>query len=64
MIKFIYNNSIFNWLQLSKIGSTLILIGLLIFLFKDVIIFIIASLFIIIGLYILLLAFKAWKKTY
>ena len=62
MIKFILNNNNFNWLQIFKIGVIFILIGLLILLFKEMIIIILASLFILIGIIILYFAFKLWNN--
>ena len=60
MIKFILNNNNLNWLQIFKIGIIFILIGLLILLFKEIIIVILASIFILIGAMILYFAFKLW----
>tara|TARA_Y100001960_G_C14439497_1_gene711773 strand:+ start:121 stop:324 length:204 start_codon:yes stop_codon:yes gene_type:complete len=62
MIKFILNNNNLNWLQIFKIGIIFILIGLLILLFKEVIIIILASIFILIGLAILYFALKLWHN--
>ena len=63
MIKFILNNNNFNWAQILKIGIVFILIGLLILLFKEIIIVILASIFILIGLIISYFALKLWYST-
>ncbi|MAX10587.1 MAG: hypothetical protein CMG13_07055 [Candidatus Marinimicrobia bacterium] len=62
MIKFILNNNNLNWLQICKIGIIFILIGLLILLFKEFIIIVLASIFILIGFAILYFAFKLWHQ--
>jgi|TARA_Y100000996_G_scaffold413499_1_gene401881 uncharacterized membrane protein HdeD (DUF308 family) len=62
MIKFVLNNNNFDWLQILKFGVISILIGLLILLFGQAVIVLLASIFIVIGVAIILLAFKLWSK--
>tara|TARA_B100000401_G_scaffold314076_1_gene216783 strand:+ start:1368 stop:1559 length:192 start_codon:yes stop_codon:yes gene_type:complete len=62
MIKFVLNNNNFDWLQILKFGVISILIGLLILLFGQAVIVILASIFIVIGLAIIILAFKLWSN--
>lgn len=62
MIKFVLNNNNFDWLQILKFGIIFILIGLLILLFGEAVIFILASLFIIVGALLIFFAFKIWSK--
>ena len=61
MIKFVLNNNNFDWLQILKFGVISILIGLLILLFGQAVIVLLASIFIVIGVAIILLAFKLWS---
>tara|TARA_Y100001968_G_scaffold331454_1_gene386188 strand:+ start:1464 stop:1670 length:207 start_codon:yes stop_codon:yes gene_type:complete len=61
MIKFILNNNGLHWLQAIKIGIVFILIGLLILIFKEIIITLLASVFILIGALIFYYAFKIWR---
>tara|TARA_Y100001970_G_C14126837_1_gene799411 strand:- start:250 stop:441 length:192 start_codon:yes stop_codon:yes gene_type:complete len=62
MIKFVLNNNNFDWLQILKFGVIFILIGLLILLFGQAVIVILASLFILIGIIIIFAAFKIWNR--
>tara|TARA_B110000116_G_C16713572_1_gene525700 strand:+ start:298 stop:489 length:192 start_codon:yes stop_codon:yes gene_type:complete len=62
MIKFILNNNNFDWLQILKIGITFILIGLLILLFREAVIGILAFFFILAGALIIFFAFKIWSN--
>ncbi len=62
MIKFVLNNNGTHWLPLVKIGVVFMLIGFLILLFKEFIIIILASIFILIGALMFYLAFNVWNK--
>ena len=66
MIKFILNNNGLHWLSLIKAGIIFILIGLLILLFKEFVVVLIASIFMLIGALMFYLAFTLWnqKKTF
>ena len=60
MVKFILNNSNFNWLQIMKFGLILILIGLIILLLGEAIVILLASIFIFLGILILIFSFNLW----
>ena len=57
MFKFIFNKDNVHWLQIIKVGIIFILIGLLILLLKEIIITILASIFILIGIIMIYFAF-------
>ena len=46
-----------------KIGIIFLLIGMLILIFKELIIVLIASVFIVIGIFMFYLAFSIWNRT-
>tara|TARA_Y100000768_G_C23756092_1_gene576309 strand:+ start:9 stop:206 length:198 start_codon:yes stop_codon:yes gene_type:complete len=60
MLKFILKSSNFNWLQVLKFSFILILIGLLILLFGEAIVILLASLFIFFGILMLVFAIYLW----
>ena len=63
MINFNLNNNQIHWLQVIKIGIVFILIGLLILLFKEIIIVLLASIFILIGALMFYFAFNLWNQN-
>ena len=63
MINLILNSNQIHWLQLVKIGIIFLLIGMLILIFKELIIVLIASVFIVIGIFMFYLAFSIWNRT-
>ena len=63
MINLILNSNQIHWVQLVKIGIIFLLIGMLILIFKELIIVLIASVFIVIGIFMFYLAFSIWNRT-